>query len=99
MEWKRVRKLYNAGFSPQYLLTLLPVILDKAKIYISHLERLATTGEPFSMEDYTTNLTFDIIGVVTMGEDMNAQHEDPANGGSLIAATKELGMSKYNFVT
>lgn len=46
------------------------------------------------MEDYTTNLTFDIIGAVTMGEDMNAQHVDASKGGSLIAATKELGLSK-----
>lgn len=89
-----MRKLYNQGFSPQYLLTLLPVILDKAKIYISHLDRLASAGEVFSMEDYTTNLTFDIIGAVTMGEDMNAQHADASKGGSLIAATKELGQSK-----
>lgn len=35
----------------------------------------ASSGESFRLEDYTTNLVFDIIGLVTFNMDLNAQVE------------------------
>lgn len=40
---------------------------------MDHLDRFAQSGEEFSLEEYATNLTFDIIGQVTMGQDFKAQ--------------------------
>lgn len=65
--------MLNPGFAPQHLLTTLPIILDKAQFFLGHLDRLAGTGEEFSLDELCTNLTFDIIGAVTMGQDLKAQ--------------------------
>ncbi|KAG8425928.1 hypothetical protein J3459_008622 [Metarhizium acridum] len=88
--WKAVRKRFNPGFAPQHLMTLLPVILEKAQTYVKILDHFAESGESFALDQHTTNLTFDIIGIVTMGEDMNAQHVDPTQQGELIKRFKEL---------
>uniref|UniRef100_A0A1Y1MQQ1 Cytochrome P450 n=1 Tax=Photinus pyralis TaxID=7054 RepID=A0A1Y1MQQ1_PHOPY len=88
--WKAVRKRFNPGFAPQHLMTLLPVILEKAQTYLEILDHFANTGESFSLDQHTTNLTFDIIGIVTMGEDVNAQQVDSAQQGELIKGYKEL---------
>ncbi|RLL95949.1 hypothetical protein CFD26_105886 [Aspergillus turcosus] len=72
-EWKSLRKRFNPGFAPQHLLTLLPRILDKTVPFFETLDRYAQSGEEFSLAETCTNLTFDIIGTVTMDEDLGAQ--------------------------
>lgn len=71
--WKALRKRYNAGFAPSHLLTLLPGILDKTRLFLRNLDELAGTGQDFLMEPLCTNLTFDIIGSVIMDIDLKAQ--------------------------
>lgn len=71
--WKWQRKRLSPGFAPGHLLTLLPVILDKTQFFVDHLNRFAESGEQFSLDEYATNLTFDIIGEVTMGQNFSAQ--------------------------
>ncbi|KAI1385039.1 cytochrome P450 [Hypoxylon trugodes] len=85
--WKAVRKRFNPGFSPQHLLTLLPVILDKAAPYMEHIDEFVRTGHTFPLDQFMTNLTFNIIGAVAMDEDMSAQGADQ---GILIQMFKEL---------
>lgn len=63
----------SPGFAPQHLLTTLPIILDKTKYLIEHLDNHAATGSEFSLDTLLTALTFDIIGAVTMGQDFRAQ--------------------------
>ncbi|KAG8161305.1 hypothetical protein KVR01_009569 [Diaporthe batatas] len=71
--WKAQRRLFNPGFAPQHLLTLLPVILDKTRLFLDHLDRFSQTGEEFCLDELCMTLTFDIIAAVTMGHDINAQ--------------------------
>lgn len=71
--WKAQRRRLNPGFAPQHLLTTLPIVLDKTRHFLGHLDRLAAAGEAFSLDELCTNLTFDIIGAVTMGQDLGAQ--------------------------
>ncbi|KAI1455996.1 cytochrome P450 [Annulohypoxylon moriforme] len=89
-KWKEVRRRFNPGFAPQHLMTLLPVIIEKATPYMQILDKLAHDGATFQFDQLTTNLTFDIIGAVTMDEDMGAQHLDPTCQGELILMFKEL---------
>ncbi|KAL0769134.1 hypothetical protein CaCOL14_008442 [Colletotrichum acutatum] len=39
------------------------------------MEQKAATGEEFTIDEYTTNLAFDVIGIVTFDMDLNAQIE------------------------
>ncbi|KAK1965842.1 cytochrome P450 52A11 [Colletotrichum sublineola] len=88
-EWKDMRKHFNPGFAPQYLMGLMPVILDKTQAFLAKLDTLAHTGEVFELESLCTNLTFDIIGAVTMDVDLGAQL--PAElQGDFIRSYKEF---------
>ncbi|KAK1762225.1 cytochrome p450 [Phialemonium atrogriseum] len=72
-EWKTLRRRFNPGFAPQHLMTLLPCVLDKTWYFLGHLDSYARTGEVFGLDELCTNLTFDIIGAVTMDVDFDAQ--------------------------
>jgi cytochrome P450 len=52
---------------------LVDVILDKSETFIELMEQKAASGETFTLGPYTTNLVFDIIGIVTFDMDLNAQ--------------------------
>ncbi|KAI1342194.1 cytochrome P450 52A11 [Xylariaceae sp. FL0016] len=72
-EWKALRKRILPGFQPQHLLSLVKVILDKSRYFIDHLEKYAASGEELCVDELTTNLAFDVIGIVTFDMDLNAQ--------------------------
>lgn len=76
-KWKGLRRTFNAGFAPQYLIKLLPRILDKTTSFLDILDGLVRTGAEFELGELTMNLTFDIIGAVTMDEDFAAQTDNP----------------------
>lgn len=71
--WKSQRRRLSPGFAPQHLLTTLPIILDKTEYFLGHLDRHAKSNAEFSLDYFLTNLTFDIIGAVTMGQNLKAQ--------------------------
>ncbi|KAK8001003.1 cytochrome P450 monooxygenase [Apiospora marii] len=75
-EWKAIRKRFNPGFAPQHLMSLLPVIVEKMTPYLGNIDAYVRNGDMFSLDEITTNLTFDIIGVVSINEDMHAQESD-----------------------
>ncbi|KAK8137125.1 Cytochrome P450, partial [Apiospora sp. TS-2023a] len=87
-EWKTIRRRFNPGFAPQHLMTLLPVIVDKMTPYLENIDAFVRSGASFSLDDITTNLTFDIIGAVSVNENMNAQYAD--RQGDLIRTFKQL---------
>ncbi|KAF2013636.1 cytochrome P450 [Aaosphaeria arxii CBS 175.79] len=82
--WKALRKRFNLGFAPQHLLTLMPQILSKTKIFMAKLDALAATGEEFEMDPLCTNLTFDIIGEVAMNLDLHAQSDNEAEKHDIV---------------
>ncbi|KAL0938151.1 cytochrome P450 52A11 [Colletotrichum truncatum] len=100
-KWKDMRKHFNLGFAPQHLMTLLPLIMDKTQAFLSKLDSLASTGEVFDLDPLCTNLTFDIIGAVTMGVDLDAQLPEEQQGDfirnykALLQSYKEPGILKW----
>lgn len=86
-EWWQVRKKFNPGFAPSYLVTLLPRILEKTSTFMKHLDSHAAKNDVFSLMDLTTNLTFDIIGAVVMDADFQAQQSPQ---GRMIQLFTEL---------
>ncbi|KAF2661117.1 cytochrome P450 [Lophiostoma macrostomum CBS 122681] len=59
-EWKKWRSLLNPGFSTQSLMGHVPFITDCAQVFCDKL-RMAAGRELFSLDEYATRLTFDII--------------------------------------
>lgn len=71
-------------------MSLLPCILDKTDMFVGLLDKLAATGEEFALLKLTINLTFDIIGAVTMGVDFDAQHSESSHQGEFIRLYDQL---------
>lgn len=94
-EWKLLRKRFNPGFSPQYLLAFVPEALDKGLLFVERLETLSKSGDDFSLMKLTTQLTFDIIGKAVMEADLNAQHDNQGEAGELVASFAAL-VDAYN---
>ncbi|KAL1848924.1 hypothetical protein Daus18300_013433 [Diaporthe australafricana] len=86
--WKQLRKQFNPGFSPQHIMTMLPIILEKSSIFIDCLENLASSSQPFSLIQLAGNLTFDIICSVVMDKDFGAQ--DTGQLGEFMTTYHEL---------
>lgn len=61
-EWKTDRAMFNPGFSPRNLLSLIPSFVEDALVFRNILGKLCNTGEVVALVHLTTNLTVDIIG-------------------------------------
>ncbi|KAI0895396.1 cytochrome P450 [Annulohypoxylon nitens] len=94
-EGRRLRKTFNPGFAPKYLITFVPEILDKGLIFLDHLDSLSKTGDTFSLMRLTTGLTFDIIGKVVMETDLEAQHYGQGKKGEVVDLFETL-LDAYN---
>ncbi|KAK1750162.1 putative sterigmatocystin biosynthesis P450 monooxygenase stcS [Echria macrotheca] len=95
-EWKQIRKAFNPGFAPSHLMGMLPAILDKTWIFLRHLDSFVASGEPVALDKPLINLTFDIIGAVTMDVDFDAQHMNKADRGELIRLYDDMIRSYSN---
>lgn len=71
--WKKWRTIFNPGFAASHLITLTPLILDKAAIFIEKLAEHAKRGDVFRLEEDATRLTVDIIGKVTLDLELGTQ--------------------------
>ncbi|KAK3994298.1 cytochrome P450 [Cladorrhinum sp. PSN332] len=91
-QWKPLRQRFSPGFAPQHLLTLLPAILEKTTEFTDILDGYAKSGEAFALMSPIMNLTFDVIGAVAMGVDLNSQSKD--HQGELIQLFNKL-LSTY----
>lgn len=69
-QWKRWRSVFNPGFSPRNIMSLVPAMMEDMTTFLNILESLAgdesKPGEVVQLERLTTNLTFDIIGKATL---------------------------------
>ncbi|KAJ5615091.1 hypothetical protein N7537_000205 [Penicillium hordei] len=69
-EWKSLRKQFNPGFAHKHLINLMSCILEKTRLCLTKLDHYASTNEEFPLDELCPNLTFDIIGAVTMNIDL-----------------------------
>lgn len=96
-EWNALYKRIRPGFQPNHLLGLVSVIADKTEIFIELMERKAAAGETFRLDSYTTNLVFDIIGIVTFDMDLNAQIDGKQSEVLLTYRTLSEAFNKRPF--
>ncbi|KAK5653297.1 hypothetical protein OQA88_8988 [Cercophora sp. LCS_1] len=70
--WRTWRTRFNPGFAPKNITALIPTMLDEVVLFRDILVSRAggptkgTFGPTFSLEELTTNLTFDIISRATL---------------------------------
>lgn len=64
--WKRLRAVFNPGFSLTHIMTLVPSIVEEMMVFKNILQSHAEKGDIFHLEELSLNLTIDIIGRVVM---------------------------------
>lgn len=64
--WKKWRGIFNPGFSVGHLMTLVPSIAEKTRIFCKILRDHAEKQDVVLMKNLTDNLTMDIIGEVVL---------------------------------
>lgn len=77
--WKDWRNVYNPGFSAQYLLTIIPRILEQVSTFSKILFEHVQANDMFHLEKAAINLTMDVIGIVTLYEIRCCEYKEVAD--------------------
>ncbi|KAI0018479.1 cytochrome P450 [Xylariomycetidae sp. FL0641] len=72
-EWKQTRALFNPGFSAKNLLSLVPQFVEEALVFREKLRTAAVSRDVVKLEDYTTDLTMDVVGRAILGTRLQVQ--------------------------
>ena len=67
-EHKKWRSIFNPGFSPAHLMTMVDGIVDDCLVFMDILSKHAAINDVFLLEEATTRVTVDIIGRVVLYE-------------------------------
>ncbi|KAM5341846.1 hypothetical protein ACJ41O_014877 [Fusarium nematophilum] len=71
--WKWLHHAMAPAFSWSHIRSLTGVMVDECGIFRQNLDKLASTGEVFSMEDLSGRLIFDVISRIVFNFPLNAQ--------------------------
>jgi cytochrome P450 len=75
-EWKMLRTMFSPGFSPNYLMSLVPdIIVKHIKVFRHRLQQVAIVGETIKLQETAVNATVDVIGEIVMGKNLNSQNK------------------------
>ncbi|EHK97474.1 putative sterigmatocystin biosynthesis monooxygenase stcS [Glarea lozoyensis 74030] len=67
--WKEQRAMYNPGFSAKNIISMAPWFLEEVLIYKNRLFKAADQRKTIRLEDYTLDLTMDVIARTTLAQD------------------------------
>jgi cytochrome P450 len=100
-EWASQRKLYNPGFSPDFLRGVVDTIVEKCNGFIRKLDEDLAAGIPTDMLETCIDLTVDVIVAVAFGEDWNVYDTSNDNEGlqtrnAMRDLTELLGVTQRN---
>ncbi|KAF2624310.1 cytochrome P450 52A12 [Macroventuria anomochaeta] len=82
--WKALRKQFNPGFAPKHIVTTLPVMTEKTRVFMEKLDAVAKSSVVTELDGLCVNLTFDIIGQVITDVDSHAQEEMLSQGNDFL---------------
>ena len=100
-EWALQRKLYNPGFSPDFLRGVVDTIMHKCNRFINKCDEDLAAGVPTDMLERAIDLTVDVIVAVAFGEDWNVYDASDDNEGlqtrnTMRDLTELLGITQRN---
>jgi cytochrome P450 len=76
--WKKAHRAMAPAFSWSHIRNLTSVMIDECLHFRNTLDRLADTGEVFSMEKESAKVIFDVITRVVFNFSLNSQTSDSA---------------------
>ncbi|CAJ2513011.1 Uu.00g011300.m01.CDS01 [Anthostomella pinea] len=72
-EWKAARAMFNPGFSAKNLLSLIPNFMEEALVFRERLREAAVSGAVVKLENYTTDVTVDVVARAVLGTRLQTQ--------------------------
>ncbi|KAI5920654.1 cytochrome P450 [Camillea tinctor] len=72
-EWKSARAMFNPGFSAKNLLSLIPDFVEETLVFRERLKKAAASGEVIKLEDYTIDVTVDVVSRAVLGARLQHQ--------------------------
>lgn len=73
--WKPLRAMFNAGFTSNYVWSLVPAIVREVNVYRKILRQRAQEKEMFFMDPVTLRFMIDVTGNTIMGTELNSQQK------------------------
>ncbi|KAH7356883.1 cytochrome P450 [Rhexocercosporidium sp. MPI-PUGE-AT-0058] len=74
-EWKKLRSMFNPGFSASYLLSQMDHIVEETTEFVSILKEHAAKNDIFSLDELLCDFTMDIIGAVALNTRLHSQRQ------------------------
>ncbi|PVH72354.1 cytochrome P450 [Cadophora sp. DSE1049] len=74
-EWKKLRSMFNRGFSANYILSQMDHIVEETTEFVSILREHAAKKDIFSFDELLCDFTMDIIGAVTLNARLHSQRQ------------------------
>lgn len=71
--WKMLHNAMAPAFAPSHVKNLITVITEEVLIFRERLDKLASSGEVFSMEKFGAELIFDVIARIVFHFPLHAQ--------------------------
>ena len=73
--WKHLHQMLAPAFAISHVRNMVGMIAEEVMTFRSILHSNAQSGQVFSLETTSSNLTFDIIGKATFGYSLNSQYK------------------------
>jgi cytochrome P450 len=84
--WKKTHNAMAPAFSWSHIRNLMSVVVDECMLFRDTLDKLAQTGEVFSMEDTSAKLVFDVIARIVFNFPLHAQ----TKGSSYLTDLRDM---------
>lgn len=72
-EWKRLRAMFNPGFSRSHIMSLVPNMTNHIQIFREKLMSSAKSGGVVLLQEQASLMSIDIIGQVVLGVNLGSQ--------------------------
>ncbi|KAF2278104.1 cytochrome P450 [Westerdykella ornata] len=89
--WKQLHRMLAPAFNATNVRNRTSMVADEVMIFRSILHKYADSGEPFSLEQAISKLTFDLIFTTTFGFSQHAQQK----GSAILDLFKKLLDQNY----
>jgi cytochrome P450 len=71
--WRKIATAVSPAFSMSYVRSMTSIMVDECLFFQQQLDKLAVTGDVFSMKELIAKLVFGIASTVTLGEPQYSQ--------------------------
>src|ERR1700722_3373354 len=84
-EWKMLRTMFSPGFSPNYLMSLVPdIIVKHMEVFRYRLQQVAIVGETIKLQERAVNATVDVIGEIVIGKNLHSPKKKFSPFGKIL---------------